>query len=311
MRGTLKKLASAGMKSYLEQPRSEWILQQPAQLALAVSQVAWCQNVSAALSGSATHDELRALRAEAICKLEELTALVGTDVSQLQRRSVTALITIGVHNRDVVSRLIAGQCESPTDFAWQMQLRCVLLTDQHGGGTRLLVLQGTTPSLKLHSLESRRVIWCRNNGTFAMQARLGCGRRQHHHRAGGRRVRVRLRVSWGAAAPRRDAHDRALLPHTHHSTPAAPWSGSAGPCRHRQDRDHQGASRVSDLCAPRGPLPASWCRASKVSRDLCAGPWQDGWHPDGGVQLRRENRQPLHGPLPGGPGAVRGVGVLR
>ena len=126
MRSTLKKLASTGIKTYLEQPRTEWILQQPAQLALTVSQIAWCQTVAAALAGSATHDELRALRAEAICKLEELTAMVGTELSQLQRRSVTALITVGVHNRDVVSRLIAEQCESTGDFAWQMQLRYVL-----------------------------------------------------------------------------------------------------------------------------------------------------------------------------------------
>jgi dynein heavy chain len=45
MVSSLKRLAKAGMASYVEDPRSQWVLQQPAQLVIAVSQVFWCHAV--------------------------------------------------------------------------------------------------------------------------------------------------------------------------------------------------------------------------------------------------------------------------
>lgn len=40
-----------------------------------------------------------------------------------------ALITIEVHNRDIVSDLIKNECESVHDFLWQQQLRYYLGND--------------------------------------------------------------------------------------------------------------------------------------------------------------------------------------
>ena len=45
MVSSLKRLAKAGITSYSEDPRSQWVLQQPAQLVIAVSQVFWCHAV--------------------------------------------------------------------------------------------------------------------------------------------------------------------------------------------------------------------------------------------------------------------------
>ncbi len=36
---------------------------------------------------------------------------------------LVALITIDVHNRDIVEALVQGKCTSKSDFTWQMQLR--------------------------------------------------------------------------------------------------------------------------------------------------------------------------------------------
>lgn len=36
---------------------------------------------------------------------------------------LVALITIDVHNRDIVEALMSAKCTSRTDFTWQMQLR--------------------------------------------------------------------------------------------------------------------------------------------------------------------------------------------
>lgn len=43
--GSLRKLARTGYTSYTEEPRDEWVLHQPAQLVIAVSQIFWCTGV--------------------------------------------------------------------------------------------------------------------------------------------------------------------------------------------------------------------------------------------------------------------------
>jgi hypothetical protein len=43
MRLTLRGLTKKGVKEYHEMPREQWILQQPAQLVIIVSNVFWCQ----------------------------------------------------------------------------------------------------------------------------------------------------------------------------------------------------------------------------------------------------------------------------
>ncbi len=52
MVSSLRRLAKQGMASYPEEPRAEWVLQQPAQLVIAVSQVFWCGAVEEALKSN-------------------------------------------------------------------------------------------------------------------------------------------------------------------------------------------------------------------------------------------------------------------
>lgn len=46
---SLKKLAKSSYCSYLKEPRSDWVLQQTAQLVLAISQVHWCEEMELAI----------------------------------------------------------------------------------------------------------------------------------------------------------------------------------------------------------------------------------------------------------------------
>lgn len=52
MVSSLRRLAKQGMASYPEEPRPEWVLQQPAQLVIAVSQVFLCGAVEEALKSN-------------------------------------------------------------------------------------------------------------------------------------------------------------------------------------------------------------------------------------------------------------------
>jgi hypothetical protein len=43
MRASVRALAKRGVKEYPVTPRAEWVLQNPAQLVIVVSQIYWCQ----------------------------------------------------------------------------------------------------------------------------------------------------------------------------------------------------------------------------------------------------------------------------
>ena len=49
--------------------------------------------------------------------------LVRQKLSKLQSKVMSALVVLEVHGRDVVERLIAADCQKPTDFEWISQLR--------------------------------------------------------------------------------------------------------------------------------------------------------------------------------------------
>jgi hypothetical protein len=55
--------------------------------------------------------------------LKRLSDLVRGQLTPLQRLKLVALITIEVHNRDVIDRLIKTNCTSEKDFEWKSQLR--------------------------------------------------------------------------------------------------------------------------------------------------------------------------------------------
>jgi dynein heavy chain, axonemal len=124
MRATLKQLVKQAVKSYTTQPRYQWMLEQPAQLALAVSNVHWCQNVMAILSSVSASKQLQTFVNELADQLAMLADFASGKLTAVQRCIVTAIMTHDVHNRDVVAGLIKAGCSSVHDFSWQLQLRC-------------------------------------------------------------------------------------------------------------------------------------------------------------------------------------------
>jgi dynein heavy chain len=52
--------------------------------------------------------------------LSNLCMLVRGELTKLMRGSLVALITIDVHNRDIVEYLINDKTENKSDFNWQV-----------------------------------------------------------------------------------------------------------------------------------------------------------------------------------------------
>jgi dynein heavy chain, axonemal len=49
--------------------------------------------------------------------------MVRGPLSKIERNKVVALITMEIHNRDVMERMIKAGCASVQDFEWLSQLR--------------------------------------------------------------------------------------------------------------------------------------------------------------------------------------------
>ncbi|KAG1670781.1 hypothetical protein FOA52_014009, partial [Chlamydomonas sp. UWO 241] len=123
MIASLKRLARTGFSSYAEEPRDQWVLGQPAQLVIAVSQIYWCASVEECLRSDTPGAKLQAFLDENIRNLGDLTKLVRGQLSGLQRKIIAALITIDVHARDILMDLLARKTSDVNEFEWQMQLR--------------------------------------------------------------------------------------------------------------------------------------------------------------------------------------------
>jgi dynein heavy chain len=48
---------------------------------------------------------------------------VRGDITSIVRKIIVALITIEVHNRDIIDNLNKAGCDNAGDFLWQQQLR--------------------------------------------------------------------------------------------------------------------------------------------------------------------------------------------
>lgn len=68
MVASLRRLAKQGMASYPEEPRTDWVLRQPVQLVLAVSQVYWCASVEEQLRSTTPHEGLAAFYQ--VCRID-------------------------------------------------------------------------------------------------------------------------------------------------------------------------------------------------------------------------------------------------
>ncbi|QDZ24237.1 heavy chain of dynein [Chloropicon primus] len=125
MQNSLKRLGKKGYNDYASSERKEWILAQPAQLVLSCHSIHWCGELEACLAPNSENpgSDLETFLEKNVKNLAMLSELVRTDLTKLQRKILVTLITLDVHNRDIVSNLIGEKIHKISDFGWQMQLR--------------------------------------------------------------------------------------------------------------------------------------------------------------------------------------------
>ncbi|XP_023141924.2 dynein axonemal heavy chain 6 isoform X2 [Amphiprion ocellaris] len=125
MFSSLRSLSKAAIADYQVKSREEWVVAgHPSQVVLTISQMMWCRDMDACLEGD--HDHFAALQEFELTNFDRLNALaacVRGQLTALHRNIITALITIDVHARDIVTDLVRQKVDNKSNFEWQRQLR--------------------------------------------------------------------------------------------------------------------------------------------------------------------------------------------
>jgi len=122
MKMTIRDVIFRAWKDYPLNAREQWVTTWPGQVVLCVSQIYWTAEVHNCVKTSELRD-LSEYHDGLIDQLNHLVALVRGKLSRLTRITLSALIVIDVHAKDVVMDLAEKNVTSETDFYWLAQLR--------------------------------------------------------------------------------------------------------------------------------------------------------------------------------------------
>ena len=125
----VEKQCAAGVRAYATTERKKWVLEWPGQVVLLGSQIYWTRDIAEALRNEKSNPgSVRKAAEKCDRQLKEIIELVRGELTSLQRKTLSALVVMDVHNRDVALLLADNGVCSERDFAWLSQLRATYET---------------------------------------------------------------------------------------------------------------------------------------------------------------------------------------
>lgn len=122
----IRKIISVGFRNYQtgNMKKTDWIRAHKSQVVAVASQIIWTFSTEEAIKDLNANAEAMTQHLEGIVRqLQDLTAMVRSDLSSILRKVVISLMTTEVHNRDIIQQLVNIECDSLNDFQWLQQLR--------------------------------------------------------------------------------------------------------------------------------------------------------------------------------------------
>ncbi|RLU27110.1 hypothetical protein DMN91_000909 [Ooceraea biroi] len=119
MRNTLREFISEALEVVEQTPRKEWVCMWPGQVVLCGGQAYWTAHVEEGIRNDTLSDYYNLM----LLHLETLRELIRSPQTESQRLMLEAVITIEVHAKDVLYKLIEERVTSVNDFEWISQLR--------------------------------------------------------------------------------------------------------------------------------------------------------------------------------------------
>ena len=122
MKDSMHKVTERSIVEYAQKSREEWMLEWPGQVVIAGSQVHWTAEVTAAIVEGGP-EGLRKYSEKSNGQLSNIVNMVRGELTKLERATMSALVTIDVHARDVVVQMAKDGVSDAKDFKWLAQLR--------------------------------------------------------------------------------------------------------------------------------------------------------------------------------------------
>lgn len=123
MKDAVRRHIKQALNDYEETGRGNWVNESVAQAVSVVDNIMWTTGTEEVLLNKSGTESMSEWYDTIVSQLEELTHVVRGDLTAIIRRSVVALVTQDVHNRDMVEMLRDEEVASISDFRWQKQLR--------------------------------------------------------------------------------------------------------------------------------------------------------------------------------------------
>eukprot|EP00105_Crassostrea_gigas_P038198 XP_019922346.1 PREDICTED: dynein heavy chain 6, axonemal [Crassostrea gigas] len=120
---TVKKHLKLGLADWLGADNREWVLKHPGQVVLTVTQIMFNKNIVQCFDLPNVVNSLIEVKDKLVDSLNDLARMVSGNILSHQRESIMALLTINVHNRDILLDMIDQQIQKVDDFMWTKQLR--------------------------------------------------------------------------------------------------------------------------------------------------------------------------------------------
>lgn len=128
MRWTLKELLKQCRLALRKSTsrRDKWVKEWAGQLTITSSQMQWTSDCTKALASTKERGDkkaLKSLKKKQISMLNKFSEMIRGNLTKIQRQKIVALVTIEVHARDVIEKMIKSGCGDVTAFEWLSQLR--------------------------------------------------------------------------------------------------------------------------------------------------------------------------------------------
>ncbi|EPY39026.1 hypothetical protein AGDE_04903 [Angomonas deanei] len=125
MMRSMKMHIKEGNASYIEKPRNEWIYQYPCQAVIVASRIWFTTEVHQAFTQIEEGNDMgmKELLKNQKSQLDSLIKEVLLERTSQERKMLVHLITIDVHNRDIVQNMVDERVDTVEAFTWQSQLR--------------------------------------------------------------------------------------------------------------------------------------------------------------------------------------------
>jgi dynein heavy chain len=127
---TLQKLLPASVQQY-KGKKEKWIKDVAGQLLITTGQLVWTMDCTKALDAvsKGTKNALKQAKKKQVSYLNRLSDMVRGQLTKIERSKLVSLITMEIHSRDVMEKMIKAGCANLTDFDWLAQLRMFIEKD--------------------------------------------------------------------------------------------------------------------------------------------------------------------------------------